>query len=254
MLISIVILLKEYDSHPLPYWSFHLNLNSWATDWVLMRSVLGGQRTRENANGKPKGTKRRVNVNKASLPYETCSSGDTELPTDPIVSILSTFLRLATLHRLFAILPTSSPEPNKSRILSSSTSASTSLANILRCDRLPRECILSQNAGEAVPLRKKPDILPTLAAFNLRRGGSPAPILDRGILPPPHVPRGLLANIVVHEIGGRVGGGREDDIVGAAKLRKSASECRTPGSERGRLPYDLRTDIEGARNCERQLQ
>lgn len=64
--------------------------------------------------------------------------------------------------------------------------------------------------GEAVPLRKKPDILPTLAAFNLRRGGSPAPILDRGILPPPHVPRGLLANIIVHEIGGRVGGGRED--------------------------------------------
>ena len=108
--------------------------------------------------------------------------------------------------------------------------------------------------GEAVPLRQKPDFLPTLAAFNLRRGGSPAPILDRGILPPPHVPRGLLANIVVHEIGGRVGGGREDDIVGAAKLRKSASECRTPGSERGRLPYDLRTDIEGARNCERQLQ
>ena len=52
--------------------------------------------------------------------------------------------------------------------------------------------------------------LSSLAAFNLRRGGSPAPILDRGILPPPHVPRGLLANIIVHEIGGRVGGGRED--------------------------------------------
>jgi len=39
MLISIVILLKEYDSHPLPYWSFHLNLNSWATDWVLKKLI-----------------------------------------------------------------------------------------------------------------------------------------------------------------------------------------------------------------------
>jgi hypothetical protein len=75
MLISIVILLKEYDSHPLPYWSFHLNLNSmeprlgfegeWATDWVLKKLIdqrvadakrVGGQRTRESA--RPMGNQR----------------------------------------------------------------------------------------------------------------------------------------------------------------------------------------------------
>ncbi|KAN0078763.1 hypothetical protein V8E54_005276 [Elaphomyces granulatus] len=62
--------------------------------------------------------------------------------------------------------------------------------------------------------------------------------------------RSLIGESFPHRM---VGGGREDDIVGAAKLRKSASECRTSGSERGRLPCYLRTDIEGARNCERQL-
>ncbi|KAN0071844.1 hypothetical protein V8E54_010440 [Elaphomyces granulatus] len=53
------------------------------------------------------------------------------------------------------------------------------------------------------PLRQKCGLLPSLAALNIRRGGSAAIVLDRGILPPPPISRPLLGNVAIRQTGGK---------------------------------------------------